>query len=252
MSAIDCIDHVHIGYFDERIAIYWPLFKDILSKVTDSESDEKTEISPYTLLLGGGSGEHPAMHFNNDAVVFHLFCKGFLFNNNKMPDEKEEIDQSEKKEVRLFLEKIIETTDRYFLNNKENIAYWNFDQNHWPVETFVEIYKSFKNIGLFDIEESDHQYLFNFVLKDLVGAIIANKMPLSAIENEDLKELVVLFRNNKEYLKKYMNEGYMEKLSSFFPDYAAKDLFGRNLKIAGNNINLGYCLEDWKRDHKDN
>lgn len=58
---------------------------------------------------------------------------------------------------------------------------------------------------------------FEQVLMDIFGAIIIEKLPIDAIENNDIKNLVVLFKNNKENLTKYFSSShYMENLLSFF------------------------------------
>lgn len=252
MSAVDCINHVHLGYFDNRIGIYWPLFDEYkLSKVTDNKDEDDIPLSPYKLLIGGGSGEHQAMYVVNDAAVLHLFCLGYLFYD--IPDEEKDIIEDE--DVRDFFKKLQNICDEYSGKYTEKDRwYWTLNQNHWPLETYLELAGEFKAVGLKYPREDINAQMVK-VLTDIFGAIIVEKMPLEAIHDEELKELVLMFKKHQEKLKPFMLPDYLDKLMMFFDEpepemeFGEKQ-FGQNFTIEGNDINTGYSLEDWYRDFK--
>lgn len=245
MSAVDCIDHVHVGDFNDEIGIYWPLWEGKLSDVTDEKEEDNISLSPYKLLIGGGSGEHPAMHVINDAAVLHFFCLGYLFDYLSIPEENWNI---EDEDVSVFFKKLervsYEYSNRY---TEKDRWYWTINQNHWPLETFVELDRAFEAVGL-KYPHADVRAQMSKVLTDIFGAIIVEKMPLEAIHDEELKELVLLFKEHKEKLEPFMLPDYLDKLMMFFDQ--PEHTFGRNLTIKGNNLNTGYSLEDWQRDFK--
>lgn len=248
MSAVDCIDHVHLGYFNDKIGIYWPLFNESkLSRLTDNKDEDDILLSPHNLLIGGGSGEHPAMHVINDAAVLHFFCLGYLFDYLTIPEENWEIKDEGISDFFKKLERVsYEYSDR---DNEKDRWYWTINQNHWPLETFVEIDHDFKIMGLKNPHENIKTQMSK-VLTDIFGAIIVEKMPLEAIHDQELKELVVLFKENKEKLEPFMLPDYLDKLLMFFDKPEPDEQYGRNLTIKGNNINTGYSLEDWYKDNQ--
>lgn len=245
MSKIDCIDHVHIGDFNKYIGIYWPLSEGKLSDVTENKNEDNIILSPYSLLIGGGSGEHEAMHIINDSAALHLLCMGYLFDNVPEDIEKIEKDLS----IIKFFEKSEKLLNRYWnrYTQKEESNQWIINQNHWRLETFISLATDLENAGLKYPDENINAQMIK-VLTDVFGAIIIEKMPLEAIQDEEIKELVVLFKENKEKLKKYMLKSYLDNLLIFFDKPDPIHQCGRNLKIKGNNINTGYSLEDWYRD----
>lgn len=250
MSAVDCINHVHLGYFNNTIGVYWPLFNESkLSKVTDNKDEDDVPLSPHKLLIGGGSGEHPAMHVINDAAVLHFFCLGYLFYD--IPDEDTNFTEDEN--VCEFFKKLQNVCDEYSKRYTEKDRwYWTINQNHWPLETFVEIDRAFEEVGLKYPDENIRAQLSK-VLTDIFGAIIIEKMPIEAIHDEELKELVLMFKKHKEKLNPFMLPDYLDKLMMFFDEpepemeFGEKQ-FGQNFTIEGNDINTGYSLEDWYRD----
>lgn len=246
MSAVDCIDHVHLGYFNNKIGIYWPLREDKLSDVTDNKDESNIFLSPYNLLVGGGSGEHPSLYVINDAAVLHFFCRGYLFNYLTIPEESWKIKD---KDIETFFKKLERVSSDYSLEyTQRNRWYWNINQNHWPLETFVEISHVCEKVGL-KYPHKDVETKMNKVLTDIFAAIIIEKMPLQAIQDQDLRDLVILFKENKEKLKPFMLPDYLDKLMMFFDKPEPNEQYGRNFAIKGNNINTGYSLEDWYRDN---
>lgn len=60
MSAIDTVDHVHVGFFCD-VPIYWCIEPIERYELTGLNRDIGKYISKQHLVIGGGSGEHQAL-----------------------------------------------------------------------------------------------------------------------------------------------------------------------------------------------
>lgn len=238
MSAIDTVDHVHVGFFNAgSIGIYWPLGKNKLSCITEETNDDDIIIDNHCLLVGGGSGEHPAMHILNDAAVYQFFAFGSSF------DEPELENVSSK--VKSFFVKLDEIRDYYSSKYEDkDRAYWKFDKNQWPIETYLNISKMFKEHGLKILKDKTETLLIASI-----GAIIIEKMPIESIKDPLLKDLVIDYQKNKDILKKYMPENYINKLMLGFELPSEGLIFGR--KFINGEIKSGYTIKDWYKDKKE-
>lgn len=71
MSAIDCGNVVHVAdYYD--IATYWPVEEQDRKAVTNLPHDAGKVLTKNDIVIGGGSGEHPAMVINIDYAISTL------------------------------------------------------------------------------------------------------------------------------------------------------------------------------------
>lgn len=71
MSAIDCGNVVHVAeYYD--ISLYWPIEEQNRGSVTDLPYDKGLVINKNNIVIGGGSGEHPAMVIDIDYAISTL------------------------------------------------------------------------------------------------------------------------------------------------------------------------------------
>ena len=71
MSAIDCVDHVHVATFCNCASVYWPITEHEQSHITDLENDKNKLVSKNTIIIGGGSGEHPALVLDIDYILWY-------------------------------------------------------------------------------------------------------------------------------------------------------------------------------------
>lgn len=69
MSAIDCVDHVHVATFCNYASVYWPIEEHEQSDITDLEQDKGKVINKNTIIIGGGSSEHPALVLDIDYIL---------------------------------------------------------------------------------------------------------------------------------------------------------------------------------------
>lgn len=146
MSAIDCIDHVQIGYLNDHIGIYRPTSQNSLSEVTGEDKEANIIISPFTTLFGGGSGEHPAMHIINDAAVLQFLAKGYLIDSDKITTDLEE---HQDEGVKMFFQALNNVFDDFYLEDELlNKFWWKFDKNHWDFTTFLKLNNKINQIGL--------------------------------------------------------------------------------------------------------
>ena len=85
----------------------------------------------------------------------------------------------------------------------------------------------------------------------MVGDIIIYKLPDEAIQDEKIKDIVVLFKKYKVQLLPYMNKDYESRLLDMFQ--IPEKMFGVNatiLKQRGEKFKWGYTLEDWYNDRE--
>lgn len=71
MSAIDCIEHVHVATFCNSAQVYWPIEECDKSTVTEWKSDSGKVLNKNNIIIGGGSGEHPALVLDIDYILWY-------------------------------------------------------------------------------------------------------------------------------------------------------------------------------------
>lgn len=68
MSAIDCANNVHVGEY-YGISTYWTVQDQDRDGVTEMPYDKGKKLTINDIVIGGGSGEHPAMVVNIDYAI---------------------------------------------------------------------------------------------------------------------------------------------------------------------------------------
>lgn len=219
MSAIDCMDHAHVGNFF-NLPIYWPLEERPLSDLTDATQDQDITINQYFLSIGGGSGEHAALIINNDAVVFQLI-KYIANTDNQFDNETFNLaNQIQKKYL---------TQDLFF---------WNLDQNQWSLESFINIHKKMNRLN------RHSPYSLQERIQHSLAMFIIYEMPIkNCLSEPDLLEFAQLIRSNKciDIFDSIKNEFMSCKLIK-------SGAMGRIIK--NDNVVWGYSLEEWSKDNQ--
>lgn len=227
MSAIDTMNHAHVGNFF-GLPIYWVLDESPLDYLTDEKDDESKVINKKFLSIGGGSGEHPALIINNDAVVYR-----FLTNIEEECNLSEDFDIKLAKLTEEIQEKSYE--DEYF----QSLLYWNIDQNQWPLETFVKINENFKRFETEDVLVGK--------IQDAFALFIIYELPLEdCIVDEKLLEIAKMIRSNK--WQKAINEEVFDYLGAF-SGVLNSQKYGKIIRDG--NVVWGYSLNDYLNEKKD-
>jgi hypothetical protein len=180
MSSIDTLEHDHVGKFFD-LPVYWPLEEKPLDYLTDLDEDIDEVINQYYLSIGGGSGEHPALIINNDAVVFNLARK-FVDIEDVAPDSYDHalISFSNK------LWDLCYKGDNYLYFH---LRKWYINQNEWPLETFIRVNKQF---------DDDSKVSLLDKISHAIALFIIYEMPLEAcLKDQRIIELAKMIRSNK-------------------------------------------------------
>lgn len=237
MSAIDTLTHAHVANFF-GLPVYWVFEEGELIDLTDKMSDDGKKINQYFLSIGGGSGEHPALIIDNDAVLFQ-----FLSNVEEI--EKPDVTNCEQHhfdyEMYLLSQRI---QDKYFDKRNgykhihEEICYWNIDKNQWPLETFIRMHEQMK-------EYSKDDSLENKIL-DAIALFIIHEMPLEhCIEDPDLIEFAQMYKSHK--WSKIVDIAQMYEKFVGFTGVLNCQKSGK--VIRDNQVVWGYSLNDWLKDN---
>lgn len=242
MSAIDSFEHAHVGNFFD-FPIYWVLNESMTNKLdhlTDNQADTGKIINQYSLSVGGGSGEHPALIFNNDAALYQ-----YLTNIEEIDEPSINSTQAETLDYKIYqLAKKIE--DRYLdkengYKNPHEFCYWTIDQNQWPLEAFIHVSKQ--------LEQSNSNSNLNHLAQHITKAIalfIIQEMPLEqCVQDSELIELAQMYRTQmweKAFDKK--EEQFLQLGIATIKDNQ------KSGKIIRNNQTVwGYSLQDWFNDN---
>lgn len=231
MSAIDSYNHAHVANFF-NLPVYWVLEENKLSGLT--YSNEEDVINKYFLSIGGGSGEHPALIINNDAVIFQFMKNNIeeVLEPDLMASEKEMFDYN----IYNLSEKIIDkyTKDDFIHNH----FYWSIDKNQWPLETFVNIADDLKK---YDIEGSLENKIIN-----AIALFIIQEMPLKeCIQDDDLAVFAEMYRSGK-WQSAFKSEEVYKKFVGFTGILECQKS-GKIIKDG--KVVWGYSLSDWKKDN---
>jgi hypothetical protein len=233
MSAIDTFEHAHVGYFFS-LPIYWVLnntTNNKLENLTDSEQDKNKIIDQFSLSIGGGSGEHPALIFNNDAVLFQ-----FLLDINEIDMYSNNVSASDIIDQCLY-KLVHKVKDEY--SYKDEIACWSIDQNQWPLETFIEISKKWNKLA-------PQEDLAQSMIK-AVALFIINEMPLEqCLKDKNIIEFAKVYRT-QQWQNAFNKE---EEKSLLLGIKTVKENHKSGKIIRDNQVVWGYSLLDWKNDNK--
>lgn len=231
MSAIDTLEHAHVKNFF-GIPVYWVLQDEKLSKLIDNASEDKI-INQFYLSVGGGSGEHSALILNNDAVILN-----FLKNINE-PVGSNAIDR------KIFA--LNEKIDEHYMSEElsdingatsMNLFRWQFDQNQWPLETFIEIHREMSKIHTITT------YLQETMM-DAFAMLIIYNMPLKhCLHDPDLIEIATLIKDNK-----WDSVLDAEKISTYLLAFENIEKHKNGKVIRNNEVVWGYSLEDWHNEN---
>lgn len=238
MSAIDTLTHAHVANFF-NLPVYWIFEEGELSHLTDKLIDDDKKINQYFLSIGGGSGEHPALIINNDAVLFH-----FLSHVEEI-SEPDMLDSEEHKfdyQMYQLSEKI---KDKYFdkqgdyKNINEEICYWDIDKNQWPLNTFVRISEEMKS------DNNDRTSLEDKII-DAAALFIIHEMPLEhCVQDADLIEFAKMYKSNQ--WSKVID--YKQICDKFVGFTGVLNCHKYGKIIRDNKVVWGYSLNDWLKDN---
>lgn len=202
----------------------------------DKTEDINKEINQNYLVIGGGSGEHPALIINNDAVLFK-----FLSHVKEIdtPDIMDNDSKFNDYDIYQLSEKI---NDKYFKGNDDitkEILNWSIDKNQWPLKTFLKVAEKYnKNID--NLEST---------IQDAIALFIINEMPLEyAIKDDDLLMFAKLVKLN-QWSNVFDNKdlGYLFK---GFSGVLNCQKYGKIIK--DDKVVWGYDLKDWISDNINN
>lgn len=240
MSAIDSFEHAHVGKFF-GLPIYWVLnesHNNQLSHLTDCSSDDGVIIDQYSLSVGGGSGEHPALIFNNDAAIFH-----FLLNLEEVNPPTPNATNQELLDYKIY-QLAQEIENKYYdrkheqENDYDEICYWTIDQNQWPLETFIGVAKKWGS-------SNDNTTIAENMIQ-AIALFIINEMPLKeCIKDKDLVEFAKNYKTltQTNLLKQERKDFLSVAVSKIKEDQKCGKI------IRNNQVIWGYSLKDWQEDN---
>ncbi len=228
MSAIDSLTHAHVGKFF-NLPIYWVFEEGKLGSLTDWDEDYKKTINKYYLSIGGGSGEHPALIINNDAVILNLLGE-MVDVNTVLPGGYDFRTIAIAKQIE---DRYFESEDNYI----KDIYAWNLDQNQWPLETFVKFSEKFGNKDSISLADK---------IQHAIALFIIYEMPIEyCLKDSQLIEVAKMIRSNQ--WEKLFNENV---LSCFDAISGILECQKAGKIIRDGKVVWGYSLNDWRRDNQ--
>lgn len=230
MSHVDSSIHIHCGNIildNSHLPIYW-----VLDEKLENECSQ--EIIKYNdLIIGGGSGEHPALHIRDaDLLVLQ-----FLINKLKQNDivininvedifSKIYLERGKKSKVE-YIEKYGVNEFVIFIDNYINIS-------EWPIATLYKIEKEY--LENFDYQDnyqcSEDLFIFsiaNFIIKNLPKQFF----------HKDILEIINLYKYKEE-----IKINCSLNIEKVFTNNCA----GKN--IIDNKVKWGYSLEEYIEEQK--
>lgn len=237
MSAIDTMTHAHVATFF-NLPVYWVFEEGDLSQLTDKMSDSDKKINQYFLSIGGGSGEHPALIINNDAVLFKFFSNiEEIAEPDLMDSEDQHFDYKMYKLVESITDKYEDKANKY-QNVNEEMCYYTIDQNQWPLETFIRINDKMKS-------KRNKDDLAKKIM-DAAALFIIYEMPLEhCIEDKQLVEFAQMYKSNK-----WSNiVDYKQMYDKFVGFTGVLNCQKSGKIIRDNKVVWGYSLNDWLKDN---
>ena len=158
---------------------------------------------------------------NNDVLAFSFLVFGYNFYDIGLSGngEHKSFDGLSAKALS-FLELQDRVFDKLYCNGKvfsccQLLDYLMVDINN--VCLYTEITDILSETGI-DRADEGFDATFDTLLRDVLGAFVVNRMPLDAIQNEDLRELSRLYMENKAELSVLFDKPDYEKqiLETFF------------------------------------
>lgn len=237
MSAIDTLTHAHVANFFD-LPVYWVFEEGELSHLTDKMSDDGKKINQYFLSIGGGSGEHPALIIDNDAVLFKFFSNiEEIAEPDLMDSESHMFDYKMYQLVESIKDKYEDKANNY-KNVDDYMCYYTIDQNQWPLETFIRINEKMKS-------KRNKEYLAKKIM-DAAALFIIYEMPLEhCIKDKQLVEFAQMYKSNQ-----WTNIVDYKQMYDKFVGFTGVLNCQRNGKIIRDNqVVWGYSLNDWIKDN---
>lgn len=237
MSDIDAVQNVHVAKFKGNINMYWPMENVSMDKVVRN-AGSKT-LTPEHILLGGGAGEHSALVIYSDAVVLQTLIYDSLFNTPESWD-------GHAPDVVAFFKKNEKLHNKYSYGIENPLfdairGSWSMDTNQWPLQSWVSFIDSLDKDDLLSEDTPER------VMIDMLGVFILEQMPLVCLMDNDIREMAELYRKNKESLRPYMKQGYIDKLLGYFTEPKQGEMCGTIHE--NGETRWGYNLSDWKKDN---
>lgn len=167
MSHIDSYEHEYLGAFG-----YLPIYRALKSFGEETPwGDYDFGADPDSLILGGGSGEHPGL------VVHELAsCVAQFLYHQADDDFKEELDDDEYQYLRTFI----------FRQNSDILEFCE-----WPLDKYVdfgEMLRSDRMVTPYD-EESDVEGMMEDWLIRNMGEFVYYSLPDLNPEHDKLKAM---------------------------------------------------------------
>lgn len=172
MSYIDCFDHEYIGQIG-----YLPIYHPTEIIKGENYSNEDFSATPDNLVIGGGSGEHPAIVLKNIECMVARYLYHFLDDESCKKLSEEE-------------EKYIEGL--YF--SKENYEILEFCG--WSTRNYVGLEKLF-NSEFINKYKEDH-YAEDWLIRN-VGELVYFSLPELNPENDKLHDIFDRFSIGAKY-----------------------------------------------------
>ncbi len=171
MSAIDTLTHAHVASFF-GLPVYWVVGE---GKVDDVALGEGV-LNRTNLVVGGGSGEHPALIINNDAVVAQFLMR---YANT---------DYETTNPVSMDDQKMIVMVEQLADRSYDDLRDWQIDQNQWPIETFARIINEVEGVEPYarDAREGIQNGMAYFIMNELPAK--------HALRDPLLRECVTMFK----------------------------------------------------------
>lgn len=154
MSAIDCIDHICLGYL-YNLPVYWAIGTHDVSTVLDVEVHSDEPIPARNIIyVGGGGGEHPALPIEINNLLHWFFLNIFDrvdeddLEEDSLDPESLPVDENTNRFINLLLElrtqvgnqKIDECRGADGMNLRTII-----DLNWWDLETYIRLAEKYKS-----------------------------------------------------------------------------------------------------------
>ena len=152
MSYIDTFDHEYVADFAGM-----PLYHPIVS--VEGAGGEDFACSPRNLVLGGGSGEHPAL------VLKHLSCLALHFVTHAIPDEEESTTFHD------------QFRDDPIINHLDCEYSELFEYASWSVHDFHSFYERCSSLALNLPYDADSSLSFEDWLAISIGELVWFSLP---------------------------------------------------------------------------